>query len=118
MKVRIESSGGIAVVVTEGRLDFGAAAAFQKEIERVLAAAAAAPGVVIVDCAGLDYVSSAGLRVLLLAAKLSQRGAVTFALCALQPAVREVLDVSGFSRIITVHADRVTALASAAGTRA
>jgi anti-anti-sigma factor len=115
MNVRIESSRVATVMVVEGRLDFGAAAAFQKEVERVLAAAAAAPAHVIIDCAGLDYVSSAGLRVFLLAAKLSQRGSMAFALCALQPAVREVMDLSGFSRIIAVHDDRTTALARAGG---
>jgi anti-anti-sigma factor len=116
MIVRVESAGSTTVVVAEGRLDFGAAAAFQKEIERVLTAAAAGPAPVIVDCASLEYVSSAGLRVFLLAAKLSQRGSVSFALCALQPAVREVMELSGFSRIIAVHADRATALARASGT--
>jgi anti-anti-sigma factor len=115
LNVRIESSRGVTIVVAEGRLDFGASAAFQKEIERVLAAAAAAPADIIIDCAGLDYVSSAGLRVFLLAAKLSQRGSMAFALCALQPAVREVMDLSGFSRIIAVHDDRTTALARAGG---
>jgi anti-anti-sigma factor len=116
MIIRIEAAGTTTVVVAEGRLDFGAAAAFQKEIERVLAAAAAGPAPVVVDCAGLEYVSSAGLRVFLLAAKLSQRGSVRFALCTLQPAVREVMDLSGFSRIIAVHADRATALARVCGT--
>jgi anti-anti-sigma factor len=114
LNVRIESAPRATVVVAEGRLDFGAAAKFQKELERVLATAAAAPASVVVDCAALEYVSSAGLRVFLLAAKISQRGSVAFTLCALQPAVREVMDVSGFSRVIAVHADRATALAHAA----
>ena len=66
----------------------------------------------IIDCAALDYVSSAGLRIFLLAARTAQRAGISFALCALKPAVREVFDLSGFSRIIAVHADR------ACGTRA
>jgi len=115
VRVRVEAAGATTIVVVEGRLDFSAAAAVQKEIERVLAAAAAVPAPVIVDCAGLDYVSSAGLRIFLLAAKISQRGSVAFSLCALVPAVREVMDLSGFSRILTVHSDRATALAHASG---
>jgi anti-anti-sigma factor len=66
---------------------------------------------VIIDCAGLDYVSSAGLRVFLLAARASQRTGLAFAICGLKPAVREVFDVSGFSRVIAVFVDRVNALA-------
>lgn len=42
---------------------------------------------------------------------VEQRVGIPFALCALQPAVREVFDLSGFSRIIAVHADRAAALA-------
>ena len=101
------------MVILEGRLDFGAAAGFQAQLERVLAQAGTAPAGVIIDCAGLDYVSSAGLRVFLLAARASQRTGLAFALCALKPAVREVFDVSGFSRVIAVFTDRAAALAQA-----
>jgi anti-anti-sigma regulatory factor len=48
--------------------------------------------------------------VFLLAARSAQRAGVSFALCALMPAVREVFDLSGFSRIIAVHPDRASAL--------
>lgn len=111
MNVTFETRARATLVIVEGRLDFGAAAEFQKKLEQALAAAAAAPAALIVDCAALDYVSSAGLRVFLLSARAAQRAGVAFALCALQPAVREVFDVSGFSRIMAVHADRATALA-------
>jgi anti-sigma B factor antagonist len=111
--VRLESIGLTTVVIPEGRLDFGAAAGFQAQVERALADAGTAPAGVIVDCAGLDYVSSAGLRVFLLAARASQRAGLAFAVCALKPAVREVFDVSGFSRVIAVFTDRREALAHA-----
>jgi anti-sigma B factor antagonist len=110
MRVRVETLSLTTVVVPEGRLDFGAASAFQLHIERVLTTG---PGqcAVIIDCASLEYVSSAGLRVFLIAARAAQSAGIPFGLCALQPAVREVFELSGFSRIITVHADRHTALA-------
>jgi anti-sigma B factor antagonist len=107
MKTRVESLGPITVVISEGRLDFGAAGAFQTAIEQALTGATA----LIIDCAGLEYVSSAGLRVFLLAARSSQSAGRPFALCTLKPAVREVFDVSGFSRVIAVHADRESAVA-------
>ena len=111
MKVRLESIGLTTVVIPEGRLDFGAAAGFQAQLEQVVAGAGAGPAGVIIDCAGLDYVSSAGLRVFLLAARASQRAGLAFSMCALTPVVREVFDVSGFSRVIAMHADRTAALA-------
>jgi anti-anti-sigma factor len=113
VNVRLESIGLTTVVIPEGRLDFGASAGFQAQLERVLAGAETARGGVIIDCAGLDYVSSAGLRAFLLAARASQRAGLAFAMCALKPAVREVFDVSGFSRVIAVRADRAEALAHA-----
>jgi serine/threonine-protein kinase RsbW len=111
LKVNFETLGRTTLAIAQGRLDFGAAAGFQKQIEQALVGKGTAPAVLIVDCAALDYVSSAGLRVFLLSARAAQRAGITFALCALQPAVREVFEVSGFSRIMAVHADRPTALA-------
>jgi anti-anti-sigma factor len=109
MRVRVETLSLTTVVVPEGRLDFSAAAVFQRQVEQALAAGVAAG--VIIDCTALEYVSSAGLRVFLLAARAARSAGVSFGLCALQPAVREVLVLSGFDRIITVHEDRHTALA-------
>ena len=87
---------------------------FQKQLEELIAAATATPGAaVIIDCGMLEYVSSAGLRVFLLAARAAQKAGIAFALCSLKPAVREVFDLSGFSSIIAVHPDRATALAQA-----
>lgn len=108
MKIDVEVQDGATIVTAEGRLDFGAAAAFQAQLEKLLAPAAA-PAALLVDCTGLEYVSSAGLRVFLLAARAAQRSGGSFALCSPRPAVREVLELSGFGRILTVHADRAAA---------
>jgi anti-sigma B factor antagonist len=113
VKVRLESLGLVTVLILEGRLDFGAAAGFQTQVEQCLKDAEAKRGGVIIDCADLDYVSSAGLRVFLLAARGSQRAGLSFSICALKPAVREVFDLSGFSRVMAVYADRTAALAHA-----
>ena len=110
MNVRLERLDRATVVIPEGRLDFDAAADFQKQLEGLFSSATS-PGAVIIDGTGLEYVSSAGLRAFLLGARAAQRSGVAFALCALQPAVREVFELSGFSRIIPVHADRASALA-------
>jgi len=113
VKFSFERLALTTLVIPEGRLDFSSAASFEKQLNEVLAGAGTAPAAVIIDCAALDYVSSAGLRAFLLAARGSQRAGISFALCALKPAVREVFDLSGFTRIITIYADRATALAHA-----
>jgi stage II sporulation protein AA (anti-sigma F factor antagonist) len=108
MNTQFESLGKLSVVTPSGRLDFGAAASFQSQLEKELAGG---PAGLIIDCAGLDYVSSAGLRVLLLVSRGAKRTGVALLVCSLKPAVKEVFDVSGFSQIIAVCADRAAALA-------
>jgi anti-anti-sigma factor len=111
MSVRIEALGEVTRVMPEGRLDFDAAPAFQQALERLFSGAERAPAAVLIDAAALEYVSSAGLRAVLLAAKAAQRSGTAFALCALQPAVREVFELSGFSQIMAIHPDVETARA-------
>jgi anti-anti-sigma factor len=117
MNVRFETLAVATVVIPEGRLDFGNAAGFEKQLEQALTGASR-PASLLIDCAALEYVSSAGLRAFLVTARAAQRAGARFALCALQPAVREVFDLSGFSRILTVYPDRATALAQIPSGRA
>jgi anti-anti-sigma factor len=111
VKVRVEALGQATILSPEGRLDFNAAPGFQAQVEQALAGAGRAPAALIIDCGGLDYISSAGLRVFLLAARSAQRSGLSFAVCSLHQPVREVFDLSGFSRIMRVHPDRATAMA-------
>ncbi len=111
MNTQFESLGAFTLVIPTGRLDFGASAPFQAELEKALGNAGKAPAGMIIDCGELDYVSSAGLRVFLLVSRSAKRAGVAVALCNLKPAVREVFDVSGFSQLLAVCADRGAALA-------
>jgi anti-anti-sigma factor len=111
MNVRIEVVGDVTCVKPEGRLDFDAAPGFQQALERLLTRPGPAPARVVIDGSALEYISSAGLRAVLLGAKAAQRSGGAFALCALQPAVREVFELSGFSQIMPIHPDLETALA-------
>lgn len=69
---------------------------------------------VVIDFAALDYISSAGLRVVLMTAKRAKQGKGTLVLCGLQPHVKEVFEISGFLKILEVAPDRLAALAQAA----
>lgn len=111
MKARVEALELATVVIAEGRLDFSAAAGFQAEVEQALAGSGKPPAALIIDCGGLEYVSSAGLRVFLLAARAAQRAGMWFAVCSLRQVVREVFSLSGFSQVMNVLPDRAAALA-------
>ena len=66
----------------------------------------------VLDLGGLDYISSAGLRVLLKAAKQAQTAKQKLLLAGLQPSVKQVFEISGFSTLFATFATRDAALAS------
>jgi anti-anti-sigma factor len=105
----ITDHGDVVVVAPQGRLDRTTACAFEAEL---VPRADAGDRRLIVDFAEVSYISSAGLRVLLMAAKKAKAGGVTFALAGMGTRVEEVMDLSGFSSFFTIYATRADALAA------
>jgi anti-anti-sigma factor len=97
------------ILMPAGRLDTAGASAFEREMT---AATQTENRRLLIDLANLVYVGSAGLRVLLMAAKRLRASGGSIALCGLQPQVAEVFDISGFTAVVPVYADRQTALAA------
>ncbi len=91
-----------------GRLDASSSAS----ADVTLAAVIGRSPTVILDLAGLDYVSSAGLRVLLKAGKQAQTAKQKLLLAGLRPSVQQVFEISGFSALFTTFASCGDALAS------
>jgi anti-anti-sigma factor len=56
----------------------------------------------VLDFSGLDYISSAGLRVLLMAAKRVQAEKGAMALFGMKEHVKDVFEISGFLPVLTV----------------
>ena len=106
MQIAEIKSGAITVAVFEGRLDTATATAAEHKLMALLR-----EGSVVADLAGVSYVSSAGLRVLLKAAKQAKTARFSFSICATQTAVREVFEMSGFDKIIPAYATRDEAVA-------
>lgn len=79
--------------------------------DRLMLAAGTGPMTIIVDCAGLEYINSAGLRVLLVAAKAAKDNQGQLLICGLSPFVKEVFTVSGLMKILTIVESRADALA-------
>lgn len=101
----------VAVHAINGRVDSASAG----ELERALLPLFTTAGQrAIVDFSSLDYISSAGLRVVLMLAKRANIGHGRLVLCGLSPQVRDVFEISGFLRILDVAADRAAALAALA----
>lgn len=103
MTMTIESEGGLAVVVLSGRLDSTNAAETEAKIVEQIEAGNKR---VVIDASGLDYLSSAGLRVFLVVAKRVKAAGGGVALHSLTDHVREVFEISGFINVLTVCANR------------
>ncbi len=95
MQITKSTQAGMHVAVMDGRLDTATAPVAEGELMAMLAT----PGLVL-DMTAVRYVSSAGLRLLLKMAKDAKGKGAKFALAGLQPAVREVFEISGFDKII------------------
>jgi anti-anti-sigma factor len=99
MELTTETKGDVAVHRLSGRLDTATSAGAERGI---LGPLAAGQPRMILDMRDVAYVSSAGLRVVLLAAKQAKAAGGGIALFGLQPAVRDVFDISGFARILAI----------------
>ena len=89
----------IVVLAASGRLDSNTCYQFERTILDVIEPDIAA---LVVDLCDLFYISSAGLRVLLLAARKSTAMDKKLVLCGLTSHVREVFEISGFLSILSI----------------
>lgn len=93
-----KTEGDTLTITLNGRLDSNMAPEFQAEVEPLLDSISA----LTLDCEKLDYVSSAGLRVLLtFVQKLEEQGK-TMQLCHVNEIIHDVFDVTGFLEILTI----------------
>jgi len=109
MKIETDRQDDILSLLVSGRVDGSNAAAFE---ETARAAIEENDRGVMMDFGNLSYISSSGLRVVLLIARRVVSRDARFALCALSDELREVFKISGFDRIISIHPSRTEALAS------
>jgi anti-sigma B factor antagonist len=96
-----ESRKGWRVVTVTGRADSEGADA----LETALRSAVEGHDRVVVDFKGVNYISSAGLRAVLQAARAAQTRGSEFAVCGLTEFVRKVFDTSGLNRLLTIHGE-------------
>ncbi len=107
MQINQEVVQGVLVISPEGRLDATTAPVFS---EQILGLFGQYPHAVI-DFSSVAYVSSAGLRAILMAAKHRRQTGGKMALCAMAEPIREVFEISGFCSLIDVLPDMPAALA-------
>lgn len=100
MEIKITEQDGNVLAAVTGRIDALTCESFQQQ---ALSALADAGEKMVLDCAGLTYISSAGLRSLLVLATCAQRKQTEVVLYRVQYLVREVLEMSGFDSFFTLQ---------------
>lgn len=105
-----EQAGDAVIVRLTGRLDGTVARAVEEQFNRVLADGGTPH--IAVDMAGVEYISSAGLRVLLVVGKKLQQAKGKLALFDCTPHVYDVFSMSGFDRMVPIHSGSAAAIAA------
>jgi len=108
MEIRTEKRGNGAVVHAQGRIDTAAAPSLEQELNRLINEGTRR---LLLDFAGVPYISSGGLRVLLATAKKLRGSEDSFSLCALNPEVTKIMTLAGFTTIFTIFPYEGEALA-------
>ncbi len=107
MDITTRSHDDVTLVAFAGNLDSNTAPQAQQALDGILAGGGRK---LVVDFTALDYISSAGLRVLLGTAKRLRGAGGALHLFGLNETVREVFDISGFSTILAVSRTEAEAL--------
>lgn len=103
MKIESSRSGTVIVVAPAGRIDHAHTPEFQQALEPFVSACNSGADPLLIDFSGIEYISSVGLRALMLIARAvaAQKGRV--AIAALQPVVREVFEISRFHLLFKIY---------------
>jgi anti-anti-sigma factor len=109
MEFAQDQAGEVAIVKLAGRFDSGAAQPAEESFAQMLGSG---PPRLVIDMSRVEYISSAGLRVLLVVAKKVQQAKGKMVLFGLLPNVREVFSVSGFDKIFAIEAGVDAAVAA------
>jgi anti-sigma B factor antagonist len=99
MEIIEEIQNNINIFKLNGRLDSNTSQGFEKKIFQAISDGSKN---MIIDFKDLDYISSAGLRVLLKATKTLKREEGQIMLCSMQDYVKEVFEIAGFDSFLPI----------------
>ena len=109
MEIKEERIANALVVRPAGRIDAMSAPGFESAfLERI----ESRPARLVLDLSEVDFVSSAGLRAILVGVKRGRAVGCEPSVCRLKDHVREVFELSGFENVVSVHSTLEEALRS------
>jgi len=102
MNIKTQKTSDGVLVQVEGRIDTTNYNEFETAMNEIFKEDV---NQIYLDCSGLNYISSSGLRIFLTIQKKMMGLGGKFKLFAMQPAIKEIFDISGFSSIFSIYAD-------------
>lgn len=100
MQINETRQQGVTIVAPAGRIDSSSSGSLDAHL---MGLAKAAEHRIVIDFSGVDYISSAGLRVILSLAKRTKEARGGLALAALGDSVRQVFELAGFLPLFSVE---------------
>jgi anti-sigma B factor antagonist len=107
MELIEEKSGKVLVVIMKGRLD---ASTYSPVEKRILELIQSGERYLVLDLGSLEYISSIGLRVLMVAAKRLKSIEGEIIVCDVKEPIKQVFDISGFVSIFRMLSTREEAI--------
>ena len=99
IKIKKKEKDGKIIFKIKGQLSADTIADFEKSVDELSDVKEG----IIIDLAGVDYVSSSGLRLLLRLSKITYAFRKEYTVINVQDGVREIFDVTGFTEILNVE---------------
>lgn len=117
MQITTRAHADAVVAAPEGRIDHAAAAEFERAIAPLLEPASGARKGLVLDFGHVTYISSVGLRVLMMAGKKLRTRNARIAVAGLQPIVAEIMAICRFAAVVEIFPTVDQALEAFAGER-
>lgn len=107
MNIKKEKIGDFSVLKINGRIDTVHSTILEEEVNRLFENGEKN---LIFNCGGMNYISSSGLRVFLVAQKKAMALKGKLLLSNMQPAIQEIFRISGFSNLFKIFETQEAAL--------
>lgn len=111
MEWNSERREGALVVAPRGEIDHGSSDDFRAPLLDAVEQAAASGDRLVIDFSGVTYMSSVGLRVMMIAGRTAKEKDVPVALAGLNDTMAEIFRISRFDKVFPVHDSVESALA-------
>jgi anti-sigma B factor antagonist/stage II sporulation protein AA (anti-sigma F factor antagonist) len=112
MECKIQTLANVVLIEVEGRIDHGTAPAFGSALLPHVDGCTGETKKLLLDLGAVNYMSSAGLRVVMIAAKGCRKQSGKMVLAALQPTIQEIFKIGRFDMVLDTFATVREALAA------